>query len=397
MTRWITALLLLLASPAAAATLCVNPTGSGGCFSTIQAAVDDSANGDVIDVAAGTYVEDVHINDKGRLTIRGAGVGATVIQSAGGQNTVDTFGRTDVTLSGVDVRDGMRGVFVGDFGKLVLRDCAVTGHTLAALHTALKTKVTIEDCVVSGNGSSLLFGNRATIHSRGTSLTIVRSEIRDNAGGAHSDKKIEIVDSTISGNDYDGVVANIGSITGSTISGNGTAFGGGVHFGLDGFGGGSAKIKNTTISGNLGLGLSVADGYGMQLDQVTIANNVETEPGAVAGGLYTLGTRVSLKSTIIADNAPSDCLTEYPGYQGRIRLAGVNLIETVGGCSIVGRPPIVADPALGPLQDNGGPTETQVLLSGSPAIGARAIGCNGVDQRGMPRTRPCDLGAYETS
>lgn len=45
------------------------------------------------------------------------------------------------------------------------------------------------------------------------------------------------------------------------------------------------------------------------------------------------------------------------------------------------------DPLLGPLQDNGGPTETHALLESSPAIGAadEAI-CPAEDQRG--ETRP---------
>jgi len=66
------------------------------------------------------------------------------------------------------------------------------------------------------------------------------------------------------------------------------------------------------------------------------------------------------------------------------------------------------DPLLGPLQNNGGPTETMALLRGSPAIDAgNPIGCTDnldhlltTDQRGMPRpdhedTSGCDMGAYE--
>jgi hypothetical protein len=65
-------------------------------------------------------------------------------------------------------------------------------------------------------------------------------------------------------------------------------------------------------------------------------------------------------------------------------------------------------PLLGPLQNNGGPTKTQALLSGSPAIDAgNPSGCTDglgnmltTDQRGMPRpdtedTGGCDMGAYE--
>jgi hypothetical protein len=66
------------------------------------------------------------------------------------------------------------------------------------------------------------------------------------------------------------------------------------------------------------------------------------------------------------------------------------------------------DPRLGPLQDNGGPTQTMALLPGSPAIDAgNPHGCRDdsrhllkTDQRGKPRpdkedTGGCDIGAYE--
>ena len=68
---------------------------------------------------------------------------------------------------------------------------------------------------------------------------------------------------------------------------------------------------------------------------------------------------------------------------------------------------------LGPLQNNGGPTQTHALVAGSPAIDAgNPNGCRdnaGVllhtDQRGFLRpadgnndgTSGCDIGAYEAS
>ena len=58
------------------------------------------------------------------------------------------------------------------------------------------------------------------------------------------------------------------------------------------------------------------------------------------------------------------------------------------------------DPMLGPLKNNGGPTETHALLPGSPAIDA---GDDRVtpptDQRGEPRPQGAasDIGAYETA
>ena len=57
----------------------------------------------------------------------------------------------------------------------------------------------------------------------------------------------------------------------------------------------------------------------------------------------------------------------------------------------------VPDPMLGPLHDNGGPTETHALLSGSPAINQIPMAACEVDtdQRGFPRDSMCDVGAFE--
>jgi hypothetical protein len=61
-------------------------------------------------------------------------------------------------------------------------------------------------------------------------------------------------------------------------------------------------------------------------------------------------------------------------------------------------------PGLGPLANNGGPTQTHAVLKGSPAIDRGAVnGCPKTDQRGKRRpqngdgkgTSRCDVGAYE--
>ena len=61
---------------------------------------------------------------------------------------------------------------------------------------------------------------------------------------------------------------------------------------------------------------------------------------------------------------------------------------------------------LGPLASNGGPTQTEALLTGSPAHSAgdpkdcQAFPVGGIDQRGDARhaasRNTCDVGAYDT-
>jgi hypothetical protein len=87
-------------------------------------------------------------------------------------------------------------------------------------------------------------------------------------------------------------------------------------------------------------------------------------------------------------------VTSFPGT---IVSNGHNL-DGDGTCGL-GEPTDLpgTDPLLGPLADNGGPSETHALLPGSPAIDAGPPTCEATDQRGVPRPQEaaCDIGAYE--
>jgi hypothetical protein len=115
-----------------------------------------------------------------------------------------------------------------------------------------------------------------------------------------------------------------------------------------------------------------------------------------------------VQNSIVADNQGPDDIVGAPlSPSSAYNLMGIDntrsLINGVDG-NIVGTQ---YDPMLGPLQNNGGPTETMALLPGSPAIGAGSVNlipidpANGepiaTDQRGEPRVviRTVDIGAYK--
>jgi hypothetical protein len=139
---------------------------------------------------------------------------------------------------------------------------------------------------------------------------------------------------------------------------------------------------------------------------VTIAGNSAATGG---GGLAITLPPARIRGTIIADNtAPAgpDCYSPLVPVAPPAQLSskGYNLIEDTD-CSMRGTSAtdvIGADPMLGPLAANGGPTRTHALLAGSPAIdtgipvvGSGFFACRPQDQRGFPRNGPCDIGAYE--
>jgi hypothetical protein len=91
---------------AAAWTLCVNLTGSNGCYSKIQTAVNHASANVVINVEEGTYKEDVVIGIP--LSLIGAGAGEPII----------------------DATDLENGIFVDGFHHPGLNNATITGFTV---------------------------------------------------------------------------------------------------------------------------------------------------------------------------------------------------------------------------------------------------------------------------
>ena len=235
-------------------------------------------------------------------------------------------------------------------------------------------------------------GDQWVINTNNTTLTIVNSTISDNiaskqGGGiwiARHLKGSVISRSTFSGNTAvesmgGGIVqGDIGklSILNSTISdnkANGTySMGGGVYIGKNA----KATITNATISNN----------------------TANWQAGGIFGAL-----NVTLKNTLLANNVALN-----GGNNWNIKH---NCFEpmTNGGNNLQFPKPIdadctsgilIADPKLGILTNNGGPTFSRAISIGSGASG-NAAGCPATDQRGGTRPKPsgtyCDIGAFEAA
>jgi len=179
----------------------------------------------------------------------------------------------------------------------------------------------------------------------------------------------------------------------------------------------SLTVINSTISNNItthnhsdsGGGGIFANSGSVFLKNTTITGN----DGAFHGGGIAFrseyGGILTLTNTIVANNIADN---SYDCY-GPMSSAGYNIIGDTSGCSFSSAPgdQLNVNPKLGPLQNNGGPTETHWLYEGSPARdGGNPAGCTDhlgnpltTDQRGF--TRPmdgdsdanvvCDIGAYE--
>jgi hypothetical protein len=101
---------VLLAAPAYATDKCVNPGGTGGCFTTIQAAHDDltTVDGDTITVEQGTYAAPQTLVSKG-VTIAGSVTGPTIVDGGvadtASSGTFRVTAATDVTIQDLMIRN----------------------------------------------------------------------------------------------------------------------------------------------------------------------------------------------------------------------------------------------------------------------------------------------------
>ena len=146
------------------------------------------------------------------------------------------------------------------------------------------------------------------------------------------------------------------TITGSTLTGNTAPVGAGVA------NGGALTILNSTISANNGRGFTNSAGT------ATIINS--TFSGNTDAGIEAVAT-VGVGNTIVANAQNNNADVE-----GTFTSQGNNLIGDKGSSTgftngvngdQVGTAGALVNPLLGALANNGGPTQTQALLPGSPA------------------------------
>ena len=218
--------------------------------------------------------------------------------------------------------------------------------------------------------------------------------------------------------DWGGGIANYGTLalTNCTVSGNTTSEdGGGIH--NDGI----LTLTNTTVSGNTAwIGGGLGGGQGVNLySTLTLINSTVSgnTAGGAGGGIDNAGTLTLINSTVSGDVSFLGTLTSTSTLidgvcEGRLTWEAVSKgynIESPGNtCGFDQEGDLsVLDLMLGPLQDNGEPTETHALLPGSPAINQipveDCLDADGAplmtDQRGEPRPETggtmCDVGAFE--
>ena len=297
---------------------------------------------------------------------------------------IANVGTGAVSITGSTVQNNSSGNFGGGFSDAVCRGTLSISSSAFLGNTAVNGGGAIEDCgartliafsQIDGNSSGGVGGG---ILARGTTLMVQNSTFANNTASLNGGG-IELQTS--------GTGSSASSITNSTITNNSTDNNGG---------------------GDNGGGLDASAGFtgSLKLASVTISGNFASNGGGLVWA-GTSGSAINLVNTIVAKNSAASVGPDANNPAGSFADGGGNLIGISGAGSgntgftapttQTGTVATPLDPLLGPLQNNGGPTQTLALLIGSPAIDKGLTTSVTADQRGVPRPQGAkyDVGAYE--
>jgi fibronectin-binding autotransporter adhesin len=293
--------------------------------------------------------------------------GGTLTVNANGSTASNISGNTASTTDGGTAYGGA--VFASGTATLTLTDVELTGNTATATGASPGAAV--------GGGLAIRGG------------------------------ELNLADSTVAFN------TATSAATGSGLN----AAGGGISFSTSAA---TAVLTNDTIGNNSATasGTSAAQGGGIwavagatTLIEVTVAGNTATAGTGKGGGIYQSNTAtLNLVNSIVSDpNGPAGS----PDVFGTVANAQNDDFASTTGLTIthdLGGNLLNVVPLLGPLGNNGGPTQTVAELAGSGSIdaGVANAGVNAVfgtnpipdtDQRGaarpdVPGSNP-DIGAFE--
>ncbi len=258
-------LVLVSVRGALAGTIRVDASG-GGDFTSIQSAVDEARDGDVIQVTAGLYEESLRLGARD-LSIVGAGASQVSVGAAKTPAVITFLGGASVTVSDLTLAAADTAVDqVG--GALALRGVAVVGFSSTALWVE-SGDLTLEDAVLSDNHGRQGGALRAT-DSRVdlTDVTFERNRAETTGGALDAlDSTVEAVRVSWIDNEAGtegGAIASEGSVlraSASPFSGNQASLGG------------AAVVRGGTVS---------LDGSRLEANATTSGATLHTEDAALS-------------------------------------------------------------------------------------------------------------------
>ena len=359
-----------------------------------------------INVAGGTYTENETISASSldSLTIAGAGASTTNV-NGDAAGTVFIINDGTVTVSGLTIENGQASAVSAN---------GIAGGGIYNNGTLALTGVTIANNTGLGGGGivddydGILAITNSTVSQNTATTPLCTSSCSTFSGGILEFDNIDSAQVTITNSTVSQNTATTPLCTSSCSSGAG-------GIGYDGPSDADLTITNSTVSQNTAttpLCTSSCSSFGggivgpAFITSSTVAQNKAAAPScmsdcsAVGAGIWGFDSNGYIAASIVANNGSGgDC------GEGTPNDGGYNLVEDATCGFTSANNDVLANPDLGALNHNGGPTETMLPAPTSPAIGVIPSGttlngvqvCPRTDQRGVASApgANCTIGAVE--
>ena len=269
----------------------VGPPGSGHLFTSIQAAINASVDGNEVLVHDGTYVENINFNGKA-ITVRSEnGPESTIIDgnASGSGVTFESGEGADSVLDGFTIQNGSftGGIACTSGSSPTITKCIISGNTAEFFGGGIwcyqGSSPSITDCIITGNNAPVAGGGIFCWQDCTPAITncIISENTTDDGGG---------------GIYFEDCGASSPEVINCTISGNNALRGGAVHCSSC-----SPNIINCTIFEN-GADYNGGGIYCTYSSEPTIFNCTITENLADVngGGIYcTLSSSPTVVNSIL--------------------------------------------------------------------------------------------------
>lgn len=355
-------------------------TTAGDSLTTLREAIASATNADLIQF-------DSSLTATGPATIQlSASLGALNI---GSDISIQGPGMNDLTI---DAQGNSRVFTISSGAAATISGLTITGGTTPNDGAGIYAigNLTLDSVIIEGNNAPRYGGGIYAAADLTLNSSVVRNNSSDWDGGGlffTTTADVTIRESTIDDNEayygagiFGGLVAsNRLHIESSTISNNhgvgAYSAGGGLI--IQGDAAGNANIVNSTFSNNTAkYGGGIRGDWGgphFDITNCTIAYNRSDNIGGVE---LAFGSTATLHNTIVAENTNLDGTADSDIWEMLDSTSSYNLLGRGGSGGLAdgtnGNIVLASNEnaGLSPLGNFGGPTQTHVLLEGSPAIDA---------------------------
>ena len=206
----ILAVLILLSSSSFGATKCVNPGGTGGCYSSIQTAINAVANGDTVEVSPGIYKQNVTIGKP--INLLAKGIENTIIMPDTGNSVIFVSGSSGAKMAGFKIESsGGNGVYSNATVDVRVENCIIQNCSQTGI-------------LFVNSGSSLLSSNNVIYNNSGDGVSLATGVhylygnivLNNHAAGFHESGETAVT------NEYNCLYGNAPNYLGSEFTVPGT-------------------------------------------------------------------------------------------------------------------------------------------------------------------------------